>query len=107
MEVQMTLADRYLFYGYLIAYWSCMFGHCQGVYINLMDQKAEGAKAKGGLQDHLLHVSTDTFLQSTWRIFIVIELCKWFNILLYFSVPMQIKEHKTQTQIFMTPEEFA
>ncbi|XP_069580779.1 uncharacterized protein [Brachyistius frenatus] len=47
---------RFLFYGYLTAYWSCLFGHRPGVFTNLTDTEVVEAKRHGGQQGYLLHI---------------------------------------------------
>ncbi|GLD72861.1 uncharacterized protein AKAME5_002418600, partial [Lates japonicus] len=54
MEAKLTHGDRFMFYGYLSAYWSCLYSHRPGVYTNLTDQEFEEARASGG--GFLLHV---------------------------------------------------
>ncbi|GLD53994.1 uncharacterized protein AKAME5_003008500, partial [Lates japonicus] len=54
MEAKLTHGDRFMFYGYLSAYWSCLYSHRPGVYTNLTDQEIEEARASGG--GFLLHV---------------------------------------------------
>lgn len=40
-------SKRFLFYGYMCSYWSCLFGHRPGVFANMTDDEVEEAKTLG------------------------------------------------------------
>ncbi|GLD56411.1 uncharacterized protein AKAME5_000876100 [Lates japonicus] len=56
MEADLKHADRCMFYGYLLAYWSCFYGHGPGIYTNLTEQEVNEARAGGREKGFLIHI---------------------------------------------------
>ncbi|XP_041835362.1 uncharacterized protein LOC121636137 [Melanotaenia boesemani] len=56
LEEDYNNRERFLLYGYLTAYWSCLYGHRPGVYANLTDGEVLEAEKLGGEDGFLLYV---------------------------------------------------
>ncbi|XP_041834073.1 uncharacterized protein LOC121635080 [Melanotaenia boesemani] len=56
LEEEYSTRDRFLLYGFLTAYWSCLYGHRPGVYANLTDAEVVEAENTGGEDGYLLYV---------------------------------------------------